>query len=144
MHDALRGLSGVEAIADDTLVYGCGDTMHKAIKDHDANLENLLQRARKVSLRFNVEKLRLRREEVPYMGHILSSNGLKIDPEEVEAVMNLQPPTDKQSTQRLSGLSTFSSNTYPYYPMFPSNDADSQEMTRFSCGIRNRKSIEAH
>ena len=39
MHDALRGLSGVEVIADDTLVYGCGDTLHEAIKDHDANLE---------------------------------------------------------------------------------------------------------
>ena len=113
MHYALRGLSGVDVIADDTLVYGCGYTLHEAIKDHDANLENLLERARKVNLLFNVEKLRLRQEEVPYMGNILISNCLKIDPGKDEAVLNLQPTTDKQSTQRLLGFVNFLTQYLP-------------------------------
>ena len=36
-------LKGVEVVADDHLIYGCGDTMEEATKDHDLNLEKLLQ-----------------------------------------------------------------------------------------------------
>ena len=46
MHTALQGLHGVEVIADDILVFGCGDTDEECQRDHDANLKNLLQRAR--------------------------------------------------------------------------------------------------
>ena len=46
MHTTLQGLSGVEVIADDILVYGCGDTEEEYQRDHDENLLHLLQRAR--------------------------------------------------------------------------------------------------
>ena len=42
-HEAIRDLRGVEVIADDTLVFGVGDSIEEAIKDHDSNLENLLK-----------------------------------------------------------------------------------------------------
>ena len=41
MHTALQGLHGVEVIADDILVYGCGETEEESQKDHDANLQQL-------------------------------------------------------------------------------------------------------
>ena len=43
MHIVLQGLHGVEVIADDILVYSCGDTDKECQRDHDANLEHLLQ-----------------------------------------------------------------------------------------------------
>ena len=46
MHTTLQGLSGVEVIADDILVYGCGDTEEEYQRDHDENLLHLLQHAR--------------------------------------------------------------------------------------------------
>ena len=46
MHTALQGLHGVEVIADDILVFGCGNTDEECQRDHDVNLKNLLQRAR--------------------------------------------------------------------------------------------------
>ena len=51
--EVLAGLNGVEVIADDILCYGCGETMGQALIDHDANLLKLLERARKVNLKFN-------------------------------------------------------------------------------------------
>ena len=79
-HEVLEGLSGTEAIIDDILVYGCGDTTEEAIIDHDRKLRELLERARSVSLKFNKDKLKLRQSEVKYMGQILTADGMRPDP----------------------------------------------------------------
>ena len=79
-HEALQGLKGVSVIADDILVYGCGDTNADAMADHDKNLEALLQRARKVNLNLNKKKLKLKLPSVTFMGHRLTS---QVSPETV-------------------------------------------------------------
>ena len=56
-------------IADDILCYGSGETMEDALKDHDSNLLNLLDRARSMNLKLNKKKLRLKLDQVTYMGH---------------------------------------------------------------------------
>ena len=56
MHTALQGLHGVEVIADDILVYGCGETEEESQKDYDANLQQPLQRARDKNLKLNRKK----------------------------------------------------------------------------------------
>ena len=40
MYTVLQGLHGVKVIADDILVYGCGDTDKECQYDQDANLEH--------------------------------------------------------------------------------------------------------
>ena len=72
MHSVLQGLPGVAVIADDILVYGAGTTEEESQKDHDKNLQQLLQRARDKNLKFNKRKLRLCLSEVTYMGHRLT------------------------------------------------------------------------
>ena len=59
MHTTLQGLSGIEVITDDILVFGCGDTVEEWQRDHDANLQGLLQRAREKNLKLNKKKLKL-------------------------------------------------------------------------------------
>ena len=93
-HEILDGLAGTEVIADDILVYGCGKTEEEALLDHDKNLKTLLQRARKVKLTFNKEKLQLRLKSVPYMGHLLTSEGLKPDPRKIQAIKTMDKPND--------------------------------------------------
>jgi hypothetical protein len=44
--DAISGLTGVHAIADDLLIVGCSDTVEIAQRDHDSNLISLLNRCR--------------------------------------------------------------------------------------------------
>lgn len=112
-HEVLQGLRGVSVIADDILVYGCGETTEEAMKDHDKNISALLQRAREVNLKLNKRKLRLKLPSVTYMGHLLTTEGLRPDPEKVTAVRNMQTPTDVKSLQRLLGFVNYLSKFLP-------------------------------
>ncbi|KAJ8409988.1 hypothetical protein AAFF_G00210290 [Aldrovandia affinis] len=84
-HEVLQGLRGISVIADDILVYGSGETTEEAVKDHDNNISALLQRAREVNLKLNKWKLRLKLPSVTYMGHLLTTEGLRPDPEKLFA-----------------------------------------------------------
>ena len=113
-YDAIRGLKGVEVIADDTLVFGCGDTIEEATKYHDRNLKALLQRAREKNLKFNQSKLCLCCPSVTYMGHTLSADGLSPDKAKVEAVLSMNRPTDVASVQRLLGFVNYLARFLPH------------------------------
>ena len=77
--------------------------MEEALSDHDSNLLNLLKRARSVNLKLNKKKLRLRLDQVTYMGQLFTSDGLKPDPVKVDAIANMPRPDDKKAVQRLLG-----------------------------------------
>ena len=53
MHATLQGLPGLEVIVDDILVFGCGDTAEGYQRDHDTNLQCLLQQAHEKNLKLN-------------------------------------------------------------------------------------------
>lgn len=60
------------------------------MEDHDRNLVALLERAREVKLKLKPKKPKLRLSEVPFIGHLLTSTGVKPDPEKVRAVQELE------------------------------------------------------
>uniref|UniRef100_A0A803JLC0 Gypsy retrotransposon integrase-like protein 1 n=1 Tax=Xenopus tropicalis TaxID=8364 RepID=A0A803JLC0_XENTR len=113
-HEAVEGLPGVEVIADDILVYGCGDTTEEATADHDKNLIRLLERARKLNLKLNKQKLRLRLSSVPYMGHLLTAEGLRPDPDKVKAILEMPNPENVQAVQRMLGFVNYLSKFLPH------------------------------
>ncbi|CAB4003537.1 Hypothetical predicted protein [Paramuricea clavata] len=80
-HEVLEGLPGKQVIADDILITCQRETQEEALRDHDRNLVALLQRAREVNLKLNPKKLKLRFNEVSYIGHLLTPDGVKPDPE---------------------------------------------------------------
>ena len=53
--------------ADDILVFGSGDSMEEAEKDHDINLWNLMLRCRDVNLKLNPRKLISVQSEASYL-----------------------------------------------------------------------------
>ena len=108
-NEALAGLNGVEVIADDILCYGSGETMEDALKDHERNLLNLLDRARST----NLKKLRLRLDQVTFMGHSVTSEGLGPDSMKVEAIVSMPRPDDKRAVQRLLGCVNYLSRFMP-------------------------------
>ena len=55
-------------------------------------------------MKLNRGKLQLRLKEVGYMGDVLSTDGLQPDPEKVKAITEMPALTDKQSIQRLLGM----------------------------------------
>ena len=113
MHELIEGLAGVEVIADDFAVVGCGSDMESAIQDHEQNLLKFLERCEKRNIRLNLDKLQLRQSEVPFIGHVASGEGLKIHPDKVKAIMEMPEPKDVQAVQRLIGMVTYLTKFVP-------------------------------
>ena len=91
---ALHGLQSFVAVHDDIIVWGKGSTDQEASEDHDNNLRKLLHR----------EKVELKQTKFNYLGHIMSSDGLRADPKKIDAVKQILPPVDKAGVQRLLGM----------------------------------------
>ena len=79
MDKLFEGIS-VEVIVDDFLIHG------KHQKEIDQKLRMVLHRSREAGLKFNPGKLKLRVPEVNHVGHLLTSEGLKPDPEKIRAL----------------------------------------------------------
>uniref|UniRef100_A0AAV2KDB0 ribonuclease H n=1 Tax=Knipowitschia caucasica TaxID=637954 RepID=A0AAV2KDB0_KNICA len=62
-HELLSGLSGVEPIADDILIVGCGDSDAEAVTDHDKKLLALMDRCSEIKLRLGLKKLQFKVKE---------------------------------------------------------------------------------
>lgn len=58
MHKIVDKLPGVNVYVDDIIIYGKGDTVEEASKDHDRNLDILLQKLRTENVKLNKDKIR--------------------------------------------------------------------------------------
>ena len=113
IHESLQNLNGIDDIVDDSLCVGEGDTYESAVEDHDKNLIALLERCREKNIKLNPKKLQFRKQEVPYIGHLLTPDGLKPDPNKVKAILEMPTPTEKQSLQRLLSMITYLAKFLP-------------------------------
>jgi len=100
----LQGLPGIYRIADDLLITGQGHTKEDADKDHDANVVNLFQRCRERGIKLNKANFDFKCQRVTFIWHLLSSEGAKSDPREINAIVNMETPIDVQGVQRLIGM----------------------------------------
>lgn len=107
MDRTLEGLPGVIAIADDIVVYG------STIKEHDDNLQRLMERARQQNLVFNKEKCLIKCKEVTFFGNIYSPDGVRPDPAKVQAIYDLKTPTSSKDVQSFLGMVTYLSSHIP-------------------------------
>ena len=93
---------------------GFGDTNEEAARDHDQNLDAILQRCKENNIKLNEKKVRLRLKEVPFIGHLLTPGGLCVDPNKVQTIHNMPFPKDVAAVQRLQGLVQYFSKFLPH------------------------------
>lgn len=103
----LEGLEGVLNVIDDIVVWG------ESVEQHDCRLRQLLDRLRSINLKLNRSKCKIRLTEITYIGHVLSEEGLKPDPEKVRAIQDMPAPEDKAALQRFTGLLQYLSKFIP-------------------------------
>ena len=96
-------------IVDDILVSG------STIQEHDENLQKVLKRCKEVNLKLNKQKCKVRVQEVSYVGHILTKDGVKPDASKIQAITAMPPPEDKKGIQRLLGMTNYLSKFIPNY-----------------------------
>ena len=84
---------------DDILIIG------RNVADYDSVLEAVLQQAQSYNLGLNFGKVKVRKPEVQYVGHIISAEGLKPDPERVKAMRDM-PPQETRGCTPIPGIHT--------------------------------------
>nr|XP_029713688.1 uncharacterized protein K02A2.6-like [Aedes albopictus] len=97
----LEGIDGTDVSMDDILIYA--ETLEK-LNDITGKV---VDRLRNAGLKLNPEKCLFAKKSVPYLGHIVSENGLHPDNDKIDAIRRLKVPENKKQLQRLLGMVTY-------------------------------------
>ena len=98
MSALLRDFEGVICLIDDILIYG------NTQEEHDEWLLAVLNRLEEAGLTLNRDKCEFSRREVKFLGHILSQDGVRSDPDKVAAVVNMEEPMTVKELRRFLGM----------------------------------------
>jgi hypothetical protein len=91
----------VVVFIDDILVY------FKNEDEHTEHLHIVLQRLRDHCLYAKLSKCDFWLREIKFLGHTISQDGISVDPEKVQEVMNWKPPTTVRHIQSFLGLAGY-------------------------------------
>src|SRR5688572_2502224 len=127
----------VVVFIDDILIYS------KTEEEHAKHLRIVLTRLREHQLYAKFSKCAFWLEEIQFLGHVLSANGIAVDPSKVKYILECKPPTivhQVQSFLRLAGyyrrfISDFSKIVKPITSLLK-ND------TKFNWSSRCNESFE--
>ena len=75
---------------DDITIYSRWD------KDHIRHLESVLIKCRKYGISLNPRKSNFALEEGKLLGHIISKEGIRIDPDKVKGILRVEEPRSKK------------------------------------------------
>ena len=112
---------GCVGIADDVAVFGATE------EEHDRNLINLLEVAKREGLVFNSDKCTIKTKEIDFFGSVYSDRGIRPDQRKVEDIQAMPTPQDKDDLQRFLGLMTYMS---PHISTFAEKAAPLRELLK--------------
>jgi hypothetical protein len=103
MNSVLCGIQGIKCLVylDDIVIFG------ETLQVHSEKLREVLGRMRKHNLKLQPDKCEFLKKEVSYLGHIITSSGVKPDERKVEAVKNFPVPTTTQKLKSFLGLAGY-------------------------------------
>ena len=113
LDQVIEGLAGVRTVVDDLLIIRNGVSVVDTVKDDDTKLEALLGWCRERGIRLNEAKISLKKTAMPYISHLLTSDGVKADPSKVEAIANLTKPTDIPDVRQILGITNYLAKFLP-------------------------------
>ncbi|GJP30377.1 hypothetical protein CLOM_g962, partial [Closterium sp. NIES-68] len=83
---------------DDILIYS------KTREQHLKDLEAVFQRLQQNRLITKGSKCEFLKQELEFLGHVISTEGIRIDPKKLRAIQEWQPPTNLQQLQSFLGF----------------------------------------
>ena len=86
---------------DDILVYS------KSENEHERHLEIVLQTLREHKLYAKFSKCEFWLKKIPFLGHVISGEGVRVDPSKVENVVNWKRPTTVTEIHSFLGLAGY-------------------------------------
>ena len=103
MECVLAGLSPAQCLIylDDIIVHGT------SFEDHLKHLEMVLTKLGEAGLKLKPSKCHFAQQQVQYLGHLISKDGVAVDPSKVEAVTSYPQPTDVKELRGFLGLANY-------------------------------------
>ena len=88
----------IEVYIDDMIVKS------KEVSDHVGDLGNIFGILRKHKLLLNAYKCSFGVGSRKFLGYMVTHRGIEINPDQVKAINNLQPPRNPKEVQKLTGM----------------------------------------
>ena len=86
---------------DDVIILG------KNFNDHLQNIHLVFQRIRNAGLKLQPPKCKFFQKEVTYLGHIVTHDGISVDPIKVDKVQHWPTPQNSKDVQQFLGLENY-------------------------------------
>jgi hypothetical protein len=93
---------------DDLVIYS------KSFDDHIALLREVFGRLRRAGLTVNPAKVKFATSHLSFLGHIISTNGVMIDPDRMRNITKFPPPHDVKGIARFVGMVNFFGKFIPH------------------------------
>ena len=98
MSQILEGLEGVQCNIDDVLIHAATQSQH------DTVLQQVLERLSTAGVTLNSAKCEFNTKQIKFLGHIISPEGIRPDPEKVSAVTDMPPPKNVPEVRTFLGM----------------------------------------
>ena len=118
----------VQAYLDDLIIFS------QNFEQHIHHLQLVFQRLAEHNLKLAPKKCKLFRTSVRYLGHVVSADGVAVDPEKTDKVAKWPVPKNHADLQSFLGFANY------YRRYIKSFAAISRPLTQLMCGVNNRKS----
>ena len=99
--EIIEGLEGCKNNQDDIIVWGSSK------EEHDERLKAVLDRIRAANLKLNKEKCVFCVQQLTFLGHTFTANGVKPDESKINAILNMPIPENKHELRRFMGMVTY-------------------------------------
>ena len=81
--------------------------MGKFLQEHDERLRKIFLKIRESGLKLNKTKCQIKKQSIVFLGHIISSEGIKIHPSKTEAITKIPLPRSVNELQRFLGMVSY-------------------------------------
>lgn len=89
------------AYLDDILIYSDNEL------EHEHHVKKVLERLRDAGLQIDLKKCEFHVTRTRYLGFIISTDGIEVDPDKISVVKNWKPPTTVKGVQSFLGFCNF-------------------------------------